>query len=248
MTSHRRTVTAVVVAGCLATGFHVTGAQVAPAWAAGAAGAAPAPAAGTALAPAHLTIGDRTTPLDVTGAPQFGWLPRDRAGDQTETGYELTVRDALTGAPVWDSGRVASSASSYVPYGGPALAAGAAYDWSVTTWNRQGQRSPAATSSFGTGLGDGDWSGAQWIRRPTTGHDSVIDYTLARRQFGLAGRPVVRAVAYLAAPMRWQLHVNGTVVNTQDDYQFAGENYYDAVDITRQARAAQRAPGRPRTS
>jgi hypothetical protein len=233
MTSHRRTVTAVVVAGCLAAA-----AQVAPAWAAGA-----APAAGTALAPAHLTVGDRTGPLDVTGAPQFGWLPRDRAGDQTQTAYELTVRDALTGAPVWDSGRIASSASSYVPYGGPALAAGAAYDWGVTTWNRQGQRSPAATSSFGTGLGDGDWSGAQWIRRPTTGHDSVIDYTLARRQFGLAAPPVVRAVAYLAAPMRWQLHVNGTVTGTQDDYQFAGENYYDAVDITRQARAAQGAPG-----
>ena len=60
----------------------------------------------------------------------------------------------------------------------------------------------------------------QWIRRPTTGNDSTIDYTLARAQFGLAdGSPVTRALVYIAAPMRWQLHVNGQVVDTQDDYQ-----------------------------
>jgi alpha-L-rhamnosidase-like protein len=208
--------------------------------------AAPLPAgasAGTAEAPNHLTVGDLTRPLDVTGAPQFGWLPQDRGGDEIQTAYEITVRNGLTGAPVWTSGRVASSASSYVPYRGPALAAGGTYDWSVTTWNRQGEMSPAASSSFGMGLGDGDWSGAQWIRRPTTGNDSAIDYTLARRQFGLQSGRVVRALVYIAAPMRWQLHVNGTIVDTQDDYQFAGENYYDAVDITPQAQAAQRAPG-----
>jgi Bacterial alpha-L-rhamnosidase 6 hairpin glycosidase domain/Bacterial alpha-L-rhamnosidase C-terminal domain len=200
-------------------------------------------AADTAQAPTHLTVGDRTTPLDVTGTPQFGWLPQDRSGDEIQTAYSITVRNGLNGATVWGSGRVNSSASSYVPYRGPALAAGGEYDWSVVTWNRQGEMSPSASSSFGMGLSDADWSGAQWIRRPTTGNDSAIDYTLARRQFGLQSSPVVRAIVYLAAPMRWQLHVDGTIVDTQDDYQFAGENYYDAVDITPQARAAQRAPG-----
>ena len=197
--------------------------------------------AGTAEAPQHLTVGDVTTPLDVSGSPQFGWLPQDRAGDEIQTAYDIVVSNALNGAPVWDSGRVTSADSSYVPYGGPALTGGGAYRWSVRTWNRQGQASPAATAQFSMGIGDSDWSGAQWIRRPTAGNDSSVDYTLARRQFALTGHagPVVRAIAYIAAPMRWQLHVNGTTVDTQDDYQFAGENYYDAVDITRQARSAQ---------
>src|SRR5579875_2295835 len=201
--------------------------------------------AGTAETPARLTVDGRTAPLDAAGTPQFGWLPRDRAGNETQTAYEIVVRDALTGGQVWDSGRVASARSDYVPYAGPALSAGTEYDWTVVTWNRQGQQSPAAAAGFGTGLADSQWSGARWIRRPTTGNDSTIDYTLARRQYQLddaAGR-VRRAVVYIAAPMRWQLHVNGTVVDTQDDYQTAGEDYYDAEDITAEAAAAQRAHG-----
>jgi alpha-L-rhamnosidase-like protein len=233
--------TALAASACLAATAVAATALAAPA----SVSAAPAGRSGTAEAPSHLTIGDLTKPLDVTGSPQFGWLPADRDSDETQTAYKITVRSGLTGALVWDSGRVASSASSYVPYRGTALAAGAGYDWSVTTWNRQGEMSPAASSSFGMGIGDGDWSGAQWIRRPTAGNDSAVDYTLARKQFTLGSRssPVVRAIAYIAAPMRWQLHVNGTILDTQDDYQFAGENYYDAVDMTPQARAAQHAAG-----
>jgi hypothetical protein len=202
-------------------------------------------ASGTAGAPTNLTVNDRAQPLDVAGTPQFGWLDQDRAGNETQTAYEITVRNALTGALAWDSGKVGSSRSEYVPYTGPALAGGAGYDWTVVTWNRQGEQSPPARSSFGMGISDHQWSGAQWIRRPTTGNDSTIDYTLARRQFRLSGpsSPVRRALVYIAAPMRWQLHVNGTVIDTQDDYQTAGENYYDAEDITSQARQAQRARG-----
>ncbi|MBV9448685.1 MAG: hypothetical protein JO345_22585 [Streptosporangiaceae bacterium] len=207
------------------------------------AGTAPG-AAGTAQAPDHLTVGDLIQPLDVTGPPQFGWLPRDRAGDEIQTAYRIVVKDARTGAQTWDSGKVSSSQSNYVPYAGPRLNGGAEYDWTVVTWNRQGQPSPPASARFGTGLGDTQWSGAQWIRRPTTGNDSKIDYTLARNQFALDSGHITRALVYLAAPMRWQLHVNGQVAGTQDDYQTAGENYYDAVDITAQAqRAAAGGPG-----
>jgi hypothetical protein len=195
--------------------------------------------------PGHLIVGDQTRPLDVTGTPQFGWLARDAAGNEVQTAYEIVVRNGLTGAEVWDSGRVQSSRSAYVPYGGPQLTGGTRYDWTVVTWNRQGQQSPAAGSRFDVGISDNEWAGAQWIRRPTTGNDTTIDYTLARRQFRLSdtSSPVVRALAYVAAPMRWQLHVNGAVIDTQDDYQTAGENYYDAEDITSEASAAQRAPG-----
>ena len=210
-----------------------------------AAGASPVGSRDTAKAPAHLTIDDRTTPLDVTGSPNFGWLPQDSAGNEIQTAYDISVSNALTGAPAWDSGKVVSSDQSYVPYSGPALADGAEYAWQVITWNREGQQSPPARSSFDTGINDNEWSGAQWIRRATTGNDSTIDYTLARKQVTLKSLadPVTRARVYVAAPMRWQLHVNGTVVDTQDDYQTAGENYYAVENITRQAVATQQARG-----
>ena len=73
--------------------------------------------------PTELTVGDQARPLNVEGAPQFGWMPRD--ADQTA--YQLTVSKGAT--TVWDSGKVASSEQSYVPYAGPALANGEAYDW-----------------------------------------------------------------------------------------------------------------------
>ena len=85
--------------------------------------------------PTQLTVGDRERPLNVEGAPQFGWMP---ASDQTA--YQLTV--AKGGATVWDSGKVASSAQSYVPYGGPALERGEAYEWTVKTWDRAVRRRP----------------------------------------------------------------------------------------------------------
>ncbi|MGH3166924.1 MAG: hypothetical protein ACRDN0_13695, partial [Trebonia sp.] len=189
---------------------------------------------------------DVAQPLDVTGAPQFGWLPQDAAGDETQTAYRVAVRDGLTGAQVWDSGKVASSQEEYVPYQGPQLTGGAEYDWTVTTWNRQGEQSAPASATFDMGISDGQWSGAQWIRRPTTGNDATIDYTLARNQFALDNSHIERALVYIAAPMRWQLHVNGQVIDTQDDYQTAGENYYDVEDITGQALAAQQARGTAR--
>ena len=231
--------TALAAAGLLtAAGVTATGVAAQPA---AAFGFGP----NTAKVPTNLTVNGDTSPLTVTGTPEFSWLPQDSAGDEAQTAYEITVRSGLTGAPVWNSGRVKSSDSSYVAYHGPALTAGGEYDWTVTSWNSQGQASQAASATFDVGLGDSDWSGAQWIRRPTAGNDSTIDYTLARNQFTLSSKSskVVRALVYVAGPMRWQLHVNGTILDTQDDYQFAGENYYDAVNITKQASAAQRVTG-----
>lgn len=206
------------------------------------AGVLPASAAGGApLAPTGLAVDEAAHSLDVTGTPAFGWIPRDRASDEIQTGYQIQITDGLTHRPVWDSGRVPSGAESDIDYTGPALAGGHSYDWTVRTWNREGSASPwAAPASFDTGIGDDEWSGADWIRRVTTGNDSVVDYTLARRTFTVAdaASPVVRARAYVAAEGQWQLHLNGQVVDTQDDYQMPGETYYDTEDITGAVRDA----------
>jgi alpha-L-rhamnosidase len=139
-------------------GWALAGAAVAlvvasPAWA-----AAP-------KAPLNLRIDDQARPLSVEGAPRFGWLPQDDDGGEIQTAYEIEVRDA-SGKTVWSSGKVASGQQSYVPYAGPALAPGRAYDWRVRTWDRGGQASPwSAAAAFDTGLGDRDWGAARWIRR-----------------------------------------------------------------------------------
>ncbi|KAK1182903.1 hypothetical protein B7755_035075 [Streptomyces sp. NBS 14/10] len=111
------------------------------------------------LAPADLTVGDRARPLDVEGAPLFGWRPRDVDPGERQTAYQIRV--ARTGAgpggsrQVWDSGKVASARQAYVAYDGPELPGGTGYTWTVRTWDRTGAASPwAGRAAFDTGISD----------------------------------------------------------------------------------------------
>jgi alpha-L-rhamnosidase len=177
-------------------------------------------------------VGDKARPLEVEGTPQFGWRPRDADPNELQSAYQLKV--AKGGRTVWDSGKVASSAESYIPYAGPALADAATYTWTVRTWDRAGQSSPwARTASFDTGLADADWQ-ASWIRRTTAEKD---DYTLARKDFTVSGSRVVRARVYVAASQQYELHLNGQVIDRGAAFAYPGEGYYRTVDITRRLKA-----------
>src|SRR3954452_19846197 len=197
-----------------------------------------ASAAHAADAPTQLTVGDQARPLNVEGAPLFGWMPSESLGNDVQTAYEITVSKSAT--QVWDSGKVASDSQSYVPYGGPSLANGEAYTWSVKTWARDGAASPAATGQFETGLTDSGWSGANWIRRPTNGNDFTDDYTLARKSFpALSSSPVTRARVYASAMGQYDIHVNGKTVGRGDNWNYPTEGQYYAFDATDAVQAGQ---------
>src|SRR3954451_11153870 len=192
-----------------------------------------------ATAPTQLTVGDQTRPLNVEGAPLFGWMPGSNKGNDTQTAYELTV-SKTDGTQVWDSGKVASSDQSYVAYGGPSLANGDAYTWSVKTWDRDGEVSPSATATFETGLTDSGWSGANWIRRPTNGNDFADDWTLARKSFpALSNSPVTRARVYASAMGQYDVHVNGKTIGRGDNWNYPTEGQYYAFDATDAVTAGQ---------
>jgi len=220
---HRR-VAALAAVALLGSAFSVGAGSLADAADTSARNTAPS-------APSELTVDARVNPIAVQGAPQFGWLPRDHDGNEIQTAYEL----ALTrGAEVvWDSGKVASSGQSWVLYSGPKLDPGNTYEWTVRTWDRHGAVSPyAPKATFDSGLEDTDWSGAQWIRRPTTGNDASNDWTLARKVVSVAKTsPVVRARAYVAAMGDWTLNVNGKQIQRSSSYSYPGEGYYDVADL-----------------
>src|SRR3954470_9642402 len=87
--------------------------------------------------PTQLTVGDSARPLNVEGAPQFGWMPASTHGNDVQTAYEIKVSKADAGW-VWDTKKFAPSSQSYVPYSGPALGNGEAYQWTVRTWDSTG--------------------------------------------------------------------------------------------------------------
>src|SRR4051812_33726337 len=105
-----------------------------------------------AATPTQLTVGDNARPLNVEGAPQFGWMPASTKGNDVQSAYEVKVAKA-DGSTVWDSDKVASSSQSYVAYGGPALAHGGADTWTGRTWGKDGGASDwGAEAAFYTRL------------------------------------------------------------------------------------------------
>jgi alpha-L-rhamnosidase len=193
--------------------------------------ATPAAAGGASSrpsAPAALSVGDRARPLNVEGAPLFGWLPQD-GPNELQSAYQIRVTRERDQVVVWDTDKVVSSEQSYVAYAGPPLASQTSYAWTVRTWDRDDQASPWATpAGFDTGLSDANW-GASWIRRDSSEPD---DYTLARQEVAITASPVTRARAYIAANHQYELRLNGVLVDHGSSFSYPGEGYYQATDVT----------------
>ena len=185
-------------------------------------------------------------PLDVEGAPQFGWMPGSARGDDVQT--RLPDRGQRRRRPPGvgqRQGRLRPT-QSYVALRRPG--AGRRRELHVDRPHlgprRPGLAVRARPASFDTGLTDSSWSGAQWIRRVTTGNDSTDDYTLARKQFSVGAQsghagPRVRLGAWASTSCT----STGRTSYRGDSFDYPGEGQYTAVDITqrRHRRAAARA-------
>src|SRR3954454_3426858 len=89
--------------------------------------------------PLALRVDYDAEPLGVTElAPRLSWLLPEGVSEQVA--YRID-------ASGWDSGRVESTRSVYVPYSGPSLQSRQTVTWRVKVW---------------TGLGESDWS--EWAR------------------------------------------------------------------------------------
>lgn len=196
---------------------------------------------GPSLAPFALTVGDRVAPLGVEGEPQFGWLLSGSGSDQHQKAYQIALFAAGTdgvGEPLWDSGKIYSSATACRPYGGPALAGGCGYEWSLRVWDAADRVSVwTSPVPFDTALTDDQWS-ADVIRRRA---DEVDEYTLARREFAVGSSPIRRARLFLSACHQYQAFIDGRLVAQGPAYAYPGEGYYQVVDVTAAVRAGARA-------
>lgn len=105
------------------------------------------------------------TLISLDKAPRFSWVPQSTTRGSTQSAYWLQVwLKTSPSTPFWDSGKVTSSATNQVVYGGPALAHDAVYLWNVTYYDNTGAASPtSALASFGTDLDQSTWEQSQWI-------------------------------------------------------------------------------------
>ena len=213
-------------------------------------------------APQCLRINDLVCPLGLDDAsPALSWQlawPPER--DQGQSACQVLVasgRGLLAGdrADIWDSGKVASSRSTYTCYAGPALRSVGTYWWKVRIWDRRGQPTPwSEPAGFGTGLFDAaDWR-ARWIgrgpcREPHLPHErfsrdfeKYLDTvevdgrsTLLRKEFAPT-KPVRAARVFVSGLGFYELYVNGRRIGEQVNgparTEYRHRVLYDAFDIT----------------
>jgi alpha-L-rhamnosidase len=162
-----------------------------------------------------------TNPVGIDVAiPRLSWRIEDpmRTMGLRQAAYRVLVastRQRLDGdqADLWDSGKVPSSQSHLVPYGGKPLDSHAECHWKVKLWTGDGQETPwSAAAHFGIGLlRDSDWQGP-WM---TYGDDpetkkpvAVSKHLWFRRNLQLAQVPA-SAVVHLASIGYHELYING---------------------------------------
>ncbi|MDB6076754.1 MAG: inverting alpha-L-rhamnosidase, partial [Akkermansiaceae bacterium] len=190
--------------------------------------------AATAISAGSPRCEDRIDPLGVDIAkPRFSWkIDSDQRG-QAQTAYEVVVDG------VWDSGKVNSSESLHVEYGGPALATAKGYTWKVRVWGANGEASDwSGPAGFSTGLSawSAKWIGreeiantavfgtAQWIWYPegSPAASAPVATRYFRKTVTLTEKPL-RASCMLAADNGYQLTVNGTAVGQGSDFSHPDE-------------------------
>jgi len=173
--------------------------------------------------------------------PRFSW--QLDAGDKrsvVQTAYEIkaTTYAVLKKGKheVWNTGKVMSDQSVYVPYNGETLVSGQKYYWQVRVWDNNGKASEwSALASWQMGLlTPADWT-AKWIT-PGFAEDSVMRPSpLFRKGFSLS-KKIATATAYITAHGLYEAQINGHRVG--DAYLTPGWTSYNkrlqyqAYDVT----------------
>mgnify|MGYP003353096161 CR=1 FL=1 len=133
-----------------------------------------------------LTIENRIDPVGIDASiPRFSWKIRSDARNEMQSAYELKVVQGKK--IVWQSGKVASSRSLYIPYGGDKLASASKYEWQVRVWGQDGKPSLwSASAYFYTGiLSSSEWK-AQWIESGQDQEDPQRPALYVRKTFGVS--------------------------------------------------------------
>ena len=212
-------------------------------WAAGALGA------GAGLTPKHLRCEYLANPLGLDEVrPRLNWIVESVERGQRQTAYQVLVasdeeRLAKGRGDLWDTGRVKSSETVGIVYGGKGLASRQRCYWKVKVWDKDGKASEwsePALWSMGL-LKPRDWK-AEYIsfrdRTPVHRFKEPLFLPPARqyRKEFTAAREVRRATVYATALGIYELHLNGQRVG--DAYFAPGwtdyhqRAYYNTYDVT----------------
>ncbi len=203
-----------------------------------AAGADSPPAgSGVTIQPTNVRCEMAVDPLgvDVTN-PRLCWTVEGASRGARQSAYQILAassagRIAQEDGDLWDSGKVISDETVFIPYTGKRLASSQQVFWKVRAWDQHDHASTwteSATWTMGI-LRNGDWR-AKWIVAPW-----VSEALLLRREF-VVKSGLRRAIVHVCGLGQFELMVNG---RKSGDHLLAPgwtkynkTNLYETHDIT----------------
>ncbi|MFC5406220.1 alpha-L-rhamnosidase [Cohnella soli] len=184
--------------------------------------------------PANLKTEYLTNPLGIDSPlPRLSWMIDTKTRGFLQSAYQILVasnRQQLLDESelVWDSGKVNSDQSVFVPYNGAPLVSNERYYWKVRVWDPKGNPSVwSEISEWSMGLLSlSDWK-ANWIGEVFKPVEGNREASYFRKSFAIE-KPIERATLYATAFGVIELSMNGTRVG--EDY-FAPEwtDYHNRV-------------------
>ena len=168
----------------------------------------------------------QVTPLSIESEhPRLSWMLESDEHGVMQSGYHILVASSLEKlaageGDLWDSGRVDSDQSLYVPYGGKELKSNQRCFWKVKVYTANGETEWSEPASWGMGLlGESHWSG-RWIGwdAPFAWDKEVTHSRLSARylrtEFKAKGG-IKRATVHISGLGLYELFINGKQVGDQ---------------------------------
>lgn len=163
----------------------------------------------------------KTNPLSIeTSKPRLGWQLQSAKQGTLQTAYQIRVAASETDVKseknlTWDSGKITSSESVHVIYGGPALKSAQRIYWQVKIWDNYGKASTWSPVAFWEmGLKPNEWK-ASWItaeRKEDLRKSEPSPFF--RKEFTLS-KTIKSARAYVTALGLYELQLNGKRVGDE---------------------------------
>ncbi len=186
----------------------------------------------------NLKVEHLTNPLGLDAEmPRFSWIYENASRGAVQSAYRIVVAkdpgnlENGTGSH-WDSGKVMSSKTLNIEYGGEPLESGEKYYWKVRVWDRDGNpKSWSEIQSFQMGLlHPDDWL-AEWI----TTIDSTISSPLLRNDFVIE-KEIESATAFVTGVGYYEFYLNGEKVGDHvldpGLTDFRDRILYETYDVT----------------
>lgn len=203
---------------------------------------------GRDLRPTRLRCEYLENPIGIdTKIPRLSWQLTSEKRGQKQSAYRIIVASSVEAlsrgeGDVWDSGKVNSDDSLFIPYGGKPLNSRQRCYWKVSVWDNNATPTTSELAMWSMGLlKDSDWQAKYISYRDETELFADTNTLLLpaarqyRREFTSSKR-VKHASVFATALGIYELHINGKRVGDAlfapgwTDYRQRA--YYQAYDVT----------------